>query len=233
MIIPQTILDIPKYGCINIHTSLLPRWRGAAPIQRAIEAGDSKSGVTIMQMDAGLDTGNILLTEECDITDKDNSKSLTEKLLNSSCRQIINVVDNIEDLIKNSIAQDSIKDVEVTYAEKISKEEAHINWNLPTKVISQKIRAFFPMPGAFGFIDDIRIKFIKIETIQLENKNISDIKPGTIIELNKKHLLVKTQDTNQCINILEVQLPGTKPLKIPDILNSNYKNIFEPGNQFI
>jgi len=233
MIIPQEILDIPKHGCINIHTSLLPRWRGAAPIQRSIEAGDTKSGVTIMQMDAGLDTGNILLSKECNITDEDDTKSLTDKLLEISCTQIINVIDNIKSLIKNSIKQNSIENVEITYAKKISKEEAHVNWNLPAKIISQKIRAFFPMPGAFGFIEDTRVKIIKIETIKLENKDISNLAPGTIIELNKKNLLVKTKDSDHCINILEAQLPGTKPLKISDILNSNYKNIFTKNNQFI
>lgn len=233
IIIPKTILDIPKYGCINIHTSLLPRWRGAAPIQRTIEAGDSKTGVTIMQMDIGLDTGNILLKEECDITDKENSESLTEKLLNISCNKIISAVDNIEYLLKNSIEQTSIIGVEVTYAEKISKEEAHVNWSLHVNIISQKIRAFYPTPGAYGFIDDTRVKFINIEVIKLDNKNISNFTPGTIIELSKKGLFIKTDSNNQCINILELQLPGTKPLKISDILNSNYKNIFSPGNKFI
>jgi len=186
-----------------------------------------------MQMDAGLDTGNILLSKECNITDEDDTKSLTDKLLEISCTQIINVIDNIKSLIKNSIKQNSIENVEITYAKKISKEEAHVNWNLPAKIISQKIRAFFPMPGAFGFIEDTRVKIIKIETIKLENKDISNLAPGTIIELNKKNLLVKTKDSDHCINILEAQLPGTKPLKISDILNSNYKNIFTKNNQFI
>lgn len=238
MIIPQDILDIPKFGCINIHTSLLPKWRGAAPIQRAIEAGDKNTGVTIMQMDAGLDTGNILLKEECEITSQDNAQTLTQKLLEISSKLIIKTIHNIDLLINDSIDQKSIKDIIPCYAEKISKEEAHINWNQPAEVISQKIRAFYPFPGAYGFInnniENIRIKFINVEILNnTDINNSSSVEPGTIIESNKKNILIKTQDENIFIKLIEAQLPGTKSLKSSDILNSKYKDIFVYNNKFI
>ena len=233
MIIPQEILDIPKYGCINIHTSLLPKWRGAAPIQRAIEAGDNTTGVTIMQMDAGLDTGNILLTQSCDITAEDTALTLTDKLLEISKTLIIDAVDNIENLIKNSINQDSIKNIPVTYAEKITKQEAHINWKNQAKVISQKIRAFYPFPGAYCFLDDIRVKLIEVSVSKEQIETANDqVCPGTIVSINKNYILVKTLDDNIYLQISKLQLPGSKPLNINDILNSKHRDLFKINNIF-
>ena len=148
LILPQAVLDIPRLGCLNIHASLLPRWRGAAPIQRAIAAGDKESGITIMQMDAGLDTGDILLLSHCPINDNDNGGDLHDRLAEMGASSILEALKDIESGNTKPIKQD---DALATYAHKLDKKEAIINWKDSAENIERLIRAFNPWPVAFTY----------------------------------------------------------------------------------
>ena len=155
LILPPAVLQIPVYGCINVHASLLPRWRGAAPIHRAIAAGDAKSGVAIMRMDAGLDTGDVLAEAQVDITATETTGSLHDKLIELGRPQLRRVVDQIPDIFTEAQAQD---DNQATYAKKILSAEAAINWNQSAREIDRWVRALNPAPGAFTLIDGERVK---------------------------------------------------------------------------
>lgn len=152
LILPQAILDAPKFGCLNIHASLLPRWRGAAPIHRAIEAGDEKTGVTIMQMEAGLDTGPMVAIEEVSIAADATTGSLHDALAYAGSRMIVDVLDRL----KHDGRLESVVQPEsgVLYAEKISKDEARIDWSKDAKISARMIRAFYPFPGAWCLLPD-------------------------------------------------------------------------------
>lgn len=154
LILPQALLDAPKYGCLNIHASLLPRWRGAAPIHRAILQGDAKTGVCVMQMEAGLDTGPVLLTQETDITAEDTTAILHDRLCEMGADAIVTALENLPQL--SSVAQ---ADEGVTYAHKIDKSEARIDWSRPAKDIDQQIRGLTPFPGAWAQFNGERFKF--------------------------------------------------------------------------
>lgn len=218
LILPENILNIPKYGCINIHASMLPRWRGAAPIQRAILAGDSKTGITIMQMDAGLDTGNMLLTQECTIDDTDTSYALELKLRIISAELIIKFLNNVTGYLDGAIQQD---DSVSCYAAKITKLEAKLDWNESAIHLSRKIRAFNPVPGCYCFLSD-NVTRIKIwQTIVVTEKQ-HNVTPGTIVQANNTGIDVVTGDKT-ILRILRLQLPGSKPMQVKDVLNSKAK----------
>jgi methionyl-tRNA formyltransferase len=155
LILPQWVLDVPRLGCLNIHASLLPRWRGAAPIHRAIEAGDAQTGVTIMQMDAGLDTGDMLLAERMPIASDDTTGSLHDKLAALGGRLI---VEALELAACGGLAPVKQPEAGVTYAHKIEKSEAAVDWSLPAQAIERRIRAFDPFPGATANLDGETIK---------------------------------------------------------------------------
>ena len=227
LIVPQNILDLPKHGCWNIHVSLLPKWRGAAPIQRAIEAGDDKTGVTIMQMDKGLDTGDILLQKTCNIEQDDTSESLYKKLAKLSAPAALETLDKLQNNNLNSVSQD---DNQKTIAPKLSKEEANINWNTPAKIINQKIRAFNPWPVAQTSIDSIVIRIYNSEVI--DNINNKDFLSGQIIEFNKDNgLLIKCLDSQ--LKVTHVQLPGKGVLEVCELVNSpKYQELFAPKKVF-
>lgn len=198
LIIPQELLSVPKYGCVNIHVSLLPKYRGAAPIQRAILEGDKTTGVTIMQMDSGLDTGDILLQEEIEICNTDNSGMLHDKLAMLGGKMIIQYLNNIDDIIR--IPQNSSN---VTYAHKIEKSEALLNWGFNAEVLDRNIRGYNPHPGCFTYLDG---KLIKIW--QAEVTNISSNKTeGTIIKSDKNGIAV-TCGGGSVILIKELQDSG-------------------------
>ncbi len=223
LIVPQNILDLPKHGCWNIHVSLLPKWRGAAPIQRAIEAGDDKTGVTIMQMDKGLDTGDILLQKTCNIDIKDTSESLYNKLAKISAPALLETLEKLNNNNNlNPISQDNNQK---TIAPKLSKEEANINWNTPAKIINQKIRAFNPWPVAQTSIDSIVIRIYQAEAVDINDKTKSFLS-GQIIEFNKDNgLLVKCLDSQ--LKITHVQLPGKGVLEVCELVNSpKYQQLF-------
>lgn len=180
LIIPKSIIDIPKYGCINIHASILPRWRGAAPIYHALLAGDKKTGITIMQVDSGVDTGKILMIEELDIDKNEILTNLESKLSKIGAKCIINVLNNIEYFYKNAMDQD---DLYATYANKIKKEDEKIDWNMPAVDIERKIRALNSSPLAFTEIckngkNDI-IKIVSSNVIDSDKIHYEDI--GKII----------------------------------------------------
>lgn len=153
LILPQPVLDIPPRGCLNIHASLLPRWRGAAPIQRAIEAGDPETGISIMQMDAGLDTGPVLMQRRLPILDDDTGGSLHDKLATLGARTIVDALARLDALTPRPQP-----DAGVTYANKLSKEEARLEWVLPATVLARKVRAFNPVPGSWTLLDGVPLK---------------------------------------------------------------------------
>lgn len=170
LILPQSLLDAPRFGCLNIHASLLPRWRGAAPIHRAIMAGDAETGVAIMQMEAGLDTGPVLLSTSTTIAPDDTTLTLHNRLSAMGATLIIDALEGLQDLVP--IAQSGIG---VTYAAKIEKPEARIDWGQDAKVIDRKIRGLSPFPGAWCEINATRVKLLESQLAK------GDGLPGTLL----------------------------------------------------
>jgi methionyl-tRNA formyltransferase len=209
LILPSSILETPKMGCLNVHGSLLPKWRGAAPIQRSIWAGDSETGVTIMQMDEGLDTGAMLFKQSLAITKQDTSASLYQKLAEIGPNALIATLKSLTKL------QPQIQNNELaSYAKKLSKDEAKIDWNLPAEQLERNIRAFNPWPVAFFSINDSNIKVYSSDVVKNENP---DVPAGQIVRADKKGILVTTG--NQCLLLTTLQLPGKKPMSVTDVLN--------------
>ena len=211
LLLTPKILAKPKFGCINIHTSLLPRWRGAAPIQRAIEAGDMKTGITIMQMDKNLDNGAILKQISCPIKENDTSGILHDRLANISAENINDILSKIAENQFIKINQDDSK---ATYAKKISKQEAKLDWNKPAMELERRIRAYNPVPIAYTSFKGIDLRIweakVKTSTVKLE--------PGTL--LNGKSTLDIMTGQN-LLSITKLQLPGKKIISAKDFLNSH------------
>lgn len=224
LLLPQAVLDIPRFGCLNVHGSLLPRWRGAAPIQRAIAAGDKLTGITIMQMDKGLDTGDMLHKLECPITEDDTSASLHDKLMTLGA---LALKETIALLITNQLRPESQNDNDATYAEKITKPEALINWIEPASIIHTKIRAYNPFPVAYTFLNQSRIKIYQADIII--DKSIKPVAPGTIVRASIEGVLVSCLEN--FILIKECQLPNKKSMLVADIINGN-SQIFNEGTSF-
>ncbi|WP_119343300.1 methionyl-tRNA formyltransferase [Facilibium subflavum] len=201
LILPKEVLDVPKAGCINIHVSLLPKWRGAAPIQRAIEAGDEKMGITIMQMDEGLDTGDILYQIETEILNQDTAASLHDRLAQLSVPAVIHVLAKIEQDCLQPQKQD---DTKATYAAKLTKEEGRINWALSANEISRKFRAFDPWPGSFIIVDDQVIKVTDVKVCKCHNTAF----PGEVVDVTDDG--IKVQTAKGCLIIGTLQFPGKK-----------------------
>ncbi|MRS92437.1 methionyl-tRNA formyltransferase [Enterobacteriaceae bacterium RIT714] len=221
LILPKAVLDMPRLGCINVHGSLLPRWRGAAPIQRSLWAGDSETGVTIMQMDVGLDTGNMLYKLACPITAEDTSATLYDKLANLGPQGLIETLQQLADGTTQPEVQDEAL---VTYAEKLSKEEAQIDWTLSAAQLERCIRAFNPWPMSWIMIDDQPIKVWKASVID----GASSEEPGTIIEANKQGIQVTTAEG--ILNLESLQPAGKKAMSAQDLLNSR-REWFTPGKR--
>jgi methionyl-tRNA formyltransferase len=209
LILPLGILNTPKLGCLNVHGSLLPRWRGAAPIQRSIWAGDSKTGVTIMQMDEGLDTGAMLFKHSIAITKEDTSASLYQKLAEVGPKALLETLTTLTKL-KPQVQDDEL----ASYARKLSKEEAQIDWRLPALQLERNIRAFNPWPVAFFTFKDANIKVYSSDVVVNEDPNIPT---GQIVRSDKQGILVATG--NQCLLLTKLQLPGKKPMLAADVLN--------------
>ncbi len=205
LILPQAILDAPTRGCINIHASLLPRWRGAAPIQRAIMAGDAKTGVCIMQMAAGLDTGPVLTRATTPITQDDTSHSLHNRLANMGAELIVNTLENLDCLTPAPQPADG-----VTYAAKIAKSEAKIDWQKPATEIDRLIRAISPFPGAWFTLNGIRIKALLCSVVDTQGPT------GTTLD---------SALTIACkigaVRLLRVQKAGKAPQNTDDFLRGN------------
>lgn len=219
LILPKSVLDMPRLGCINVHGSLLPRWRGAAPIQRSLWAGDAQTGVTIMQMDVGLDTGDMLHKLACDIGTEDTSATLYDKLADLGPQGLLETLSQLASGTAKPEVQD---EAQVTYAEKLSKEEARVDWSLPAAQLERCIRAFNPWPMSWMEIDGQPVKVWRASTIDKQ----TDVAPGTILEASKQGIQVAT--TEGVLNLEELQPAGKKAMKAQDLLNSR-REWFEPG----
>lgn len=213
-LLPLEVLEAPKHGCLNIHASLLPRWRGAAPIQRAIISGDKQTGIGIMQMNEGLDTGDILLEKICDISDTDTAQSLHDKLADLGAQGIVEALDNI-----NSLSPTPQDEAGVTYAKKLSKDEAWIDWNKSAVAINQQIRAFNPYPiaQANATSDKFDAKVLRILSASVINKTYN-AKPGEVIKYGKGTCVVATG--NGALSLQTLQLAGKKVANIKDFTNA-------------
>lgn len=211
LILPKIVLDTPRLGCINVHGSILPRWRGAAPIQRALWAGDTETGVTIMQMDVGLDTGDMLLKTHLPIETNDTSASLYEKLAEQGPQALVEALTGLSDGSLKAQKQDEAL---ANYAEKLSKEEARIDWHKSAKQLWQEIRAFNPWPVSYF---EHQQSVIKIWQATYNAQTCSQA-PGTVISATKQGIEVATADGSLIIETM--QLPNKKPLNVADILNA-------------
>jgi methionyl-tRNA formyltransferase len=209
LILPASILNTPKLGCLNVHGSLLPRWRGAAPIQRSIWAGDSETGVTIMQMDEGLDTGAMLFKHSLTITKEDTSSSMYQKLAEIGPKALVETLATLTEL-KPQIQDNDL----ASYAKKLSKEESKIDWGLSAEQLERNIRAFNPWPVAFFTLNDSNIKVYASYVVKNESPNIP---VGQIIKSDKQGILVATG--NESLLLTKLQLPGKKPMAAADVLN--------------
>lgn len=210
LILPQWVLDLPRLGCLNIHASLLPRWRGAAPIHRAIEAGDTETGITIMQMDAGLDTGDMLLTERIRIAPDDTTGSLHDKLAPLGGRL---VVEALEIAACGGFRPTPQPAEGVTYAHKIEKAEAAIAWAQPAEAIARRIRAFDPFPGASAQMGGEIVKVWRAHAVQAEAGGAG---PGTVLAVEAAAIVVACGEG--ALAVTELQRPGGKRLAAADFL---------------
>ena len=218
LILPERFLKIPKFGCINGHASLLPRWRGAAPIQRAIEAGDKKTGSCIMIMEKEMDTGPIILSKKINIDDNDTSKLLHDKLSQLTAEMLIKTIENYKKG-KIFIVKQGLKGI--TYANKINKNESKVNWYLSAKEISNKIRAFNPYPGTFTNGPNGWIKIVVANAIDKKH----NFEPGTIVDTNKKITIACGKQS--MLEIKELQKPGKNIISSLAFLNGTHISIGE------
>nr|WP_254612027.1 methionyl-tRNA formyltransferase [Serratia fonticola] len=221
LILPKAVLDMPRLGCINVHGSLLPRWRGAAPIQRALWAGDSETGVTIMQMDVGLDTGDMMHKIACSIESTDTSASLYNKLAELGPQGLLIT---LQQLAAGTLQREVQDEALVTYAEKLSKEEARLDWSLSAEQLERCIRAFNPWPISYFTIDEQPVKVWQA-TVLAETANAE---PGTIVHADKHGIQVAT--AQGILNLTQLQPAGKKPMSAQDLLNSR-REWFTPGNR--
>ena len=224
LLLPEAILTLPRFGCINVHASILPRWRGASPIQQAILAGDQETGISLMQMDIGLDTGDILAQKNCEITKEDTSETLHDKLAQLGAELL---VEKLEEITHSPAPRkQSNMNTPVTHAGKITKEQGRIDWHTSAKEIDQKIRAFNPWPVAFTHIDGTLIRIWK--ALASPGTFIGKT-PGSIIDHTPTGILVATADGSLCIE--QAQLPGKKVMAMSEILKG-HAHLFAIGQQF-
>ena len=218
LILPQVVLDIPRLGCINSHASLLPRWRGAAPIQRAVEAGDAESGVTVMRMEAGLDTGPMLLKVTTPIGPQDTGGSLHDRLAALGPQAVLEA---IAGLAAGTLEGEAQNDALATYAHKLNKDEARIDWALPAIELERRVRAFFPWPVCHSTLNAEPVKVLAAQVAMGQGK------PGQILAVEKEGLLVACGQA--ALRLTRMQLPGGKPLAFADLFNSR-RDKFVPGS---
>ncbi|WP_295503866.1 methionyl-tRNA formyltransferase [Limnohabitans sp. Rim8] len=211
LILPQWVLDLPPKGCLNIHASLLPRWRGAAPIHRAIEAGDSQTGITIMQMDAGLDTGDMLLVLPCEITPADTTAALHDRLAALGGEAIVQALASLDSLPHQPQPAEG-----VNYANKIDKAEAALDWGLSAEVLARRIRAFDPFPGmTVPLTTEAGSETLKIWQAVAEPL-ASPAEPGTVLSADASGVRVACGEGQLCLT--QLQRPGGKRLSAADFL---------------
>jgi methionyl-tRNA formyltransferase len=223
LILPEAVLAIPRLGCINVHASILPRWRGAAPIQRAIQAGDTETGVTIMQMDVGLDTGAMLHKESLAIETTETAQSLHDKLAIQGSQTLVQVLPK---LLAGQLVAEQQDDSLATYAHKLEKKEAMINWQDTAVQIDRNIRAFTPWPGSQAQLDD---KVVKVNG-QLASGNYPSGIPGQIVAESSDGIIVQCGEGH--LLLAEIQFPGKRMTAISALRNSNPEQ-FSPGKCFL
>jgi len=223
LILPKAVLDTPRLGCINVHGSLLPRWRGAAPIQRSIWAGDAETGVTIMQMDVGLDTGAMIRKVTCPIASDETSASLYDKLAGLGPQAL---VDTLDAMAAGDTAAEPQDDALANYAEKLSKEEARIDWSMDAVAIERCIRAFNPWPISWFEVAGQTVKVWQAEVVAQDHGQAA----GTLLKADKQGIEVATGQG--VLRLLTLQPPGKKAMSVSDLLNSR-RDWFEPGTQLI
>lgn len=235
LILPAGVLTIPTYGCLNIHASLLPRWRGAAPIHRALLAGDSETGITIMQMDQGLDTGDMLYKVSAPITADDTAASLHDKMATLGADAIGTVLKDLAHYQAQAAAQD---DSQANYAEKLVKTEGEIDWAQSATMIERQIRGLTPWPGAYTFFNGQRVKILA--SLPVNPSQQTELPAGTIISVGRKAILVAcgkddslaashTEQTSGTLAITHLQFAGGKPMTAEQVCHGNQLN---DGDQF-
>ncbi len=199
LILPKAVLDIPRHGCLNIHASLLPRWRGAAPIQRAIQAGDKETGITIMQMDEGLDTGDMLLKKSCPIGKEDNAQTLHDRLaaLGADC-----ILEALRLLASNSLVPVRQDDEAACYAAKLQKSEAAIDWGRDAVQLERTVRAYNPYPVCQSSVNGVALKIWQAEVCDLQGR------PGEVLAVDKQGIVVACG--KDALRLLVLQRPGGK-----------------------
>jgi methionyl-tRNA formyltransferase len=208
LILPQAVLDVPPRGCINIHASLLPRWRGAAPIQRAIEAGDAQTGITIMHMEAGLDTGPMLLSRAISIDPQDSTGSLHDRLARLGGELVVEALARLDELVP--VVQ---PEAGVTYASKILKAEAQLDWNQAADVLARKVRAFDPFPGAVVTLAGEPVKAWRGTT------EAGSGRPGQVLAADSSGIVVACGEG--VLRLTELQKPGSRRVGVADFLNGS------------
>ena len=213
-ILPKEVLDFPKLGCINVHGSLLPKYRGAAPMQWAIINGEEKTGITTMYMDEGMDTGDMLLKEEVEITDEDNFETMHDKLKQIGANLLIKTLEKIED---GSIKRQKQSDY-FSIAPMIKRETTKIDFNKTSREIFNFVRGLSPFPGTY--MEDKNLNKYKVFNVKIVNNDIKEeAKPGTVIKVSKNELVISTKDGG--VSILEIQPPNSKRMDIVSFLNGN------------
>lgn len=222
LLLPQAVLNIPRFGCVNVHASLLPAWRGAAPIQRALLAGDTQTGVTLMQMDAGLDTGAMLYRLACPIEATDTSASLHDKLARLGGQALVTCLPQIQAGQLSGEPQDAGL---ASYAHKLTKEEARLDWQLPAQQLDRQVRGYNPWPVAWFHWQDAVIRVWQAQPVQYVHQQ----RPGTLLEVGKQGLLVACGEGALLLQML--QLPGSKALPVEALLNGRV-GYFRPGQLF-
>lgn len=220
LILPKAVLDMPRLGCLNVHASLLPRWRGAAPIQRAILAGDTETGITIMQMDEGLDTGAMRYMERCPISSNDTGESLHDRLALLGGEALIAALELLE---TDELPSEVQNEADAVYAPKLSKDEARLNWNLSAAVLARAVRAYNPVPVAFTTLAGQVVRVWQAS----ETGEATTAPPGMIIQADREGLHVAAGE-GTVLRLEVLQLPGGKALSVMQLLNAR-RDQLAPG----
>ena len=223
LLLPAPVLQAPRFGCVNVHASLLPRWRGAAPIQRAIEAGDTETGITIMRMDEGLDTGDMLALARCPIDAEATAHDLHRRLAALGVPALLGVLADLPGRLAQARPQD---DAQATYARKIDKAEAELDWRLDAPLLARRVRAFNPSPVCFSTLAGERIRIWQAHAAPAPALSPS---PGTIVQADHTGVLVDCGRGQLCIT--QLQLPGGRTLGAQQVLHARGK-LFAAGNRF-
>lgn len=222
LLLPKAVLDAPRLGCINVHASLLPRWRGAAPIHRSLLAGDSETGVTIMQMDEGLDTGAMLLKKSCSIATSETSGELHDKLAVIGATALL---ESLSGIAEQTITHEQQDDSLACYAHKLEKAEGEIGWNRPAADIALQIRGLSPWPVAYTSLNGSTMRVWLAETTE---QDCAEVTPGQVIATDKRAIYVACAD--KALKLLKIQLPGSKAMDTSAVLNAK-RELFADGTQ--